>query len=165
VCDPLLAKNARYLAPAKSVTNREYPTPSHSLQRMAVSSCWLPEPAQPRQGDESTLPVPKHRSQSVSSITYRRPTPSHLGQLVIHWAQTFTERSCCFNKRMARLTYCFSKRWANHRSALALFFAHYNFCRVHKTLRHATPAMAHGLANSVWSVKELIQRVCDGTHK
>ncbi len=31
-----------------------------------------------------------------------------------------------FVKRMARLTYCFSKRWDNHRAALGLFFAHYN---------------------------------------
>jgi IS1 family transposase/transposase-like protein len=67
----------------------------------------------------------------------------------------------CFTKRMARLTYCFSKRWTNHRAALALFFAHYNYCRVHKTLRHQTPAMAHGLANEVWSVRKLIENITE----
>jgi IS1 family transposase len=30
-----------------------------------------------------------------------------------------------FCKRMARLTYCFSKRWDNHRAALAVMFCHY----------------------------------------
>jgi IS1 family transposase len=65
----------------------------------------------------------------------------------------------CFTKRMARLTYCFSKRWDNHRAALALFFCHYNFCRKHKTLKGHTPAMAHGIADHVWSVRELIDRV------
>ena len=34
-----------------------------------------------------------------------------------------------FCKRMARLTYAFSKKWNNHRNALALHFAHYNYCR------------------------------------
>jgi transposase InsO family protein len=65
----------------------------------------------------------------------------------------------CFNKRMARLTYCFSKRWTNHRAALALLFAHYNFCRAHRTLKGETPAMAHGLANEVWNVRKLLDVV------
>ncbi|MEK6333932.1 MAG: hypothetical protein AABM67_03225 [Acidobacteriota bacterium] len=59
------------------------------------------------------------------------------------------------NRRFTRLTNAFSKRWANHRSALALYFAYYNFCRMHKTLR-CTPAMAAGIVKSVWSVKDLL---------
>jgi len=68
-----------------------------------------------------------------------------------------------FIKRMARLTYCFSKRWDNHRAALGLFFAHYNFCRPHRSLKGMTPAMAHGLATDVWSVKDLLQRIASHT--
>lgn len=64
-----------------------------------------------------------------------------------------------FVKRMGRLTYCFSKRWDNQKAALALFFAHYNFCRKHRSLKGQTPAMAHGLATEVWSVRELLQKV------
>jgi transposase InsO family protein len=60
---------------------------------------------------------------------------------------------------MARLTYCFSKRWANHRAALALLFAHYNYCRRHKTLKGMTPAMAHGLETRRWTVRELLEKV------
>jgi transposase InsO family protein len=66
----------------------------------------------------------------------------------------------CFSKRMARLTYCFSKKWENHEAALALLFAHYNWCRKHKSLKGQTPAMAHGLdADHPWTVRELLEAV------
>jgi transposase-like protein/IS1 family transposase len=65
-----------------------------------------------------------------------------------------------FTKRMARLTCAFSKRWTNHRAALGLFFAHYNYCRTHRTLKGMTPAMAHALTTEVWTVKDLLQHVC-----
>lgn len=68
-----------------------------------------------------------------------------------------------FNKRMARLTYCFSKKWDNHRAALAVMFCHYNWCRKHRSLKGLTPAMAHGLATEVWSVRKLIESVI-GSH-
>ncbi len=64
-----------------------------------------------------------------------------------------------FIKRMGRLTYCFSKKWANHEAALALYFAHYNFCRKHRSLKGQTPAMATGLAFHVWSVRELLEKI------
>ncbi len=37
---------------------------------------------------------------------------------------------------------------------VAIYFAYYNFCRVHQTLR-VTPAMEAGLADHVWSLEEL----------
>jgi IS1 family transposase len=64
-----------------------------------------------------------------------------------------------FTKRMGRLTYAFSKKWDNHRAALAVFFAHYNFCRKHRSLKGETPAMAHGITNHVWTVRELLENV------
>ena len=64
-----------------------------------------------------------------------------------------------FCKRMGHLTYCISRKWANHRAALGLFFAHYNWCRKHETLKGETPAMAHGIASHFWTVRELIERV------
>ena len=60
-----------------------------------------------------------------------------------------------FTKRMNRLTYAFSKRWDNHRAALAMFFMHYNYCRKHSALKGHTPAMAHGLTTEVWSVRQI----------
>ena len=47
-------------------------------------------------------------------------------------------------RRFTRLTNAFSKKWENHCAAIMLWFAYYNFCRVHKTLR-VTPA--HGSGN------------------
>jgi IS1 family transposase len=64
-----------------------------------------------------------------------------------------------FCKRMTRLTCAFSKRWDNHRAALAIFFCHYNFCRKHKSLKGHTPAMAHGLTTEVWSVQKMVETV------
>ena len=57
-------------------------------------------------------------------------------------------------RRFTRLTNAFSKKVDNHKAALALHFMHYNFARIHKTLR-VTPAMEAGVADHVWSAKEI----------
>lgn len=57
-------------------------------------------------------------------------------------------------RRFTRLTNGFSKKVDNHRHSVALHYMHYNFCRVHQTLR-VTPAMQAGLTDHVWSVEEL----------
>lgn len=67
--------------------------------------------------------------------------------------QNGTLRQWC--KRLTRLTYAFSKKWSNLRSALSLHFAFYNFCRIHGTLR-VTPAMEAGITDRVWDIKDLI---------
>ena len=61
-------------------------------------------------------------------------------------------------RRMTRLTNGFSKKWENHEAALALFFAYYNFCRVHSTIK-STPAEAAGWTDHAWSVKELLENM------
>jgi hypothetical protein len=61
-------------------------------------------------------------------------------------------------RRLTRLTDAHSKKWENHEAALALFFAYYNFCRVHSTIG-CTPAVKSGLATETWSVKRLIEEV------
>lgn len=58
-------------------------------------------------------------------------------------------------RRFTRLTNAFSKKLENHGHAVALYFMHYNFCRIHKTLR-VTPAMEAGLTDHVWSLEELL---------
>src|SRR5437588_9144319 len=59
-------------------------------------------------------------------------------------------------RRMTRLTNAFSKKLENLAAAVSLHFMHYNYCRPHKTLDGATPAMAAGLSDHVWSLAELI---------
>jgi len=57
-------------------------------------------------------------------------------------------------RRFTRLTNAFSKKVDNHKAAQALFFMHYNFARIHKTLR-VTPAMEAGISDHVWSLEEI----------
>lgn len=58
-------------------------------------------------------------------------------------------------RRFTRLTNAYSKNLRNHAAATGLHVAHYNFCRVHETLK-TTPAVAVGVADHVWTVAELI---------
>lgn len=58
-------------------------------------------------------------------------------------------------RRFTRLTNAFSKKLANLKAAVALHFCHYNFCRVHSSLR-VTPAMAAGIASEIWPLRALI---------
>jgi IS1 family transposase len=58
-------------------------------------------------------------------------------------------------RRFTRLTNAFSKKIENHIAAIALHYMHYNYCRIHQTLR-VTPAMAAGLTEHVWSIREIV---------
>ena len=58
-------------------------------------------------------------------------------------------------RRMTRLTNAFSKKWQNLKAAYALWFAYYNFCRVHQALR-VTPAMEAGITDRVWEISEIL---------
>lgn len=72
----------------------------------------------------------------------------------IHVSTSFVERQNLTMRRFTRLTNAFSKKIENHAAAVALHFLHYNFARIHKTLR-ITPAMAAGLSDHVWSYEEI----------
>ena len=58
-------------------------------------------------------------------------------------------------RRFTRLTNGFSKKWENLKAALALYFAYYNFCRIHSSIR-CTPAMEAGVTKHVWELKDLL---------
>jgi len=58
-------------------------------------------------------------------------------------------------RRFTRLTNAFSKKLDNHIAMIALFHMHYNFVRIHQTLR-VTPAMEAGLSSHVWSIQEIV---------
>lgn len=57
-------------------------------------------------------------------------------------------------RRFTRITNAFSKKLENLAHAVALHFMHYNFCRVHQTLR-VTPAMEAGITDHVWGIEEI----------
>ena len=58
-------------------------------------------------------------------------------------------------RRFTRLTNGFSKKLENHIASIALHYMHYNFCRVHQTLR-VTPAMEAGVADHIWTITEML---------
>lgn len=79
------------------------------------------------------------------------PDPQHISTSFVE-RQNLTMRMGM--RRFTRLTNGFSKKVENHGHAVALHFMHYNFCRIHKTLR-VTPAMEAGLTDHVWGLDEL----------
>jgi len=80
------------------------------------------------------------------------PDPKHVSTSYVE-RQNLTLRMQ--SRRFTRLTNAFSKKIDNHRHSVALHYMHYNFCRVHQTLR-TTPAMEAGLTDHVWTLEELI---------
>ena len=57
-------------------------------------------------------------------------------------------------RRFTRLTNAFSKKVENHAYSVALYYMHYDYARIHKTLR-VTPAMEAGVSNHVWDIEEV----------
>lgn len=76
-----------------------------------------------------------------------------------HVSTSYVERSNLSirmqNRRFTRLTNAFSKKFTSHVHALGLYFAFYNFCRIHKTLR-VTPAMAAGITDRLWTLADIV---------
>jgi IS1 family transposase len=61
-------------------------------------------------------------------------------------------------RRFTRLTNAFSKKMENHAHAVSLHYMHYNFARIHKTLR-VSPAMAAGVTDKLWSISDIVNVV------
>ncbi len=80
------------------------------------------------------------------------PDPKHVSTSYVE-RQNLSMRMSI--RRFTRLTNAFSKKVEHHAAAVALWFAYYNFCRVHQTLR-VTPAMEAGISNHVWTIEELV---------
>jgi len=76
-----------------------------------------------------------------------------------HISTSYAERNnlnCrMFLRRLTRLTNGFSKRVENLFAALCLYFAHYNFVRIHGSVR-MTPAMAANVTDHLWTIEEML---------
>ena len=84
-----------------------------------------------------------------------RPNPEHISTSHVE-RQNLTMRMKM--RRFTRLTNAFSKKVENHIWAIALHYMHYNFCRIHQTLR-VTPAMEAGVTDHVWSIEEMLDKI------
>ena len=81
-----------------------------------------------------------------------RPDPRYIST---SYAERNNLNCRTFLRRLTRLTNAFSKRVENLVAALWLYFAHYNFVRIHGSLR-VTPAMAANATDHVWTIEELL---------
>jgi IS1 family transposase len=79
------------------------------------------------------------------------PDPAHVSTSFVERSNLTLRMS---NRRFTRLTTGFSKQAENHGLMIAISMMHYNFARIHQTLR-VTPAMAAGVADHVWSLEEI----------
>jgi hypothetical protein len=59
-------------------------------------------------------------------------------------------------RQFTRLTNTFSKKVENHAHAVRLHLMHYDFVRIHKTLR-VMPAMAAGVTERLWSIEHVVR--------
>jgi IS1 family transposase len=77
-----------------------------------------------------------------------------------HVSTSFVERSNLSirmgNRRMTRLTNAFSKKAENHAHMMAIYFMHYNFVRIHQTLK-ITPAMAASITDKLWEMSDMVK--------
>ncbi len=92
--------------------------------------------------------------ESETEVLLGNPDEAHISTSFVE-RQNLSVRMEC--RRFTRLTNAFSKKLASLKASVALHYAHYNFVRVHRTLR-CTPAMAAGVTDRLWSVEELIER-------
>jgi transposase-like protein/IS1 family transposase len=90
--------------------------------------------------------------ETVTKIQIGDPDPSRICTSIVERNNLSIRTSV---RRLTRLTNGFSKKWENLRAALALYFAYYNFCRIHSSIR-CTPAMESGLTQHVWTLRDLL---------
>jgi IS1 family transposase len=86
-----------------------------------------------------------------------RPDPAHVSTSYVERSNLSIRMS---NRRFTRLTNAFSKKAANHAHAIAIYFMHYNFVRIHQTLR-CTPAMAAGVTTKLWELADVVKLLED----
>jgi IS1 family transposase len=94
-----------------------------------------------------------------AKVTAAIPTPIMGDPDWAHISTSYIERQNLTMRmqmrRFTRLTNAFSKKLSNLKAQVALHFAHYNFVRIHQTLR-VTPMMEAGLTDHVWTIQELL---------
>lgn len=103
--------------------------------------------------EKDTRYSPAECIECIHKTVSGRPDPNHVSTSYVE-RQNLSMRMGI--RRFTRLTNGFSKKIENHAASVALYFMHYNFCRVHRTLR-VTPAMEAGLTDHVWTIGEMLE--------
>jgi IS1 family transposase len=82
-----------------------------------------------------------------------RPDPAHVSTSYAERANLTLRMG---SRRFTRLTNAFSKKVENHAHSVAIHTMHYNFVRIHQTLR-VTPAMAAGVSTTLWELADMVK--------
>ena len=88
-----------------------------------------------------------------------RPDEKHISTSFVE-RQNLTMRT--FTRRFTRRTNGFSKKYKNHKYAVALYVLHYNFCWIHGTLK-VTPPMEAGVADTYWNASDIVALIDEAT--
>jgi IS1 family transposase len=89
---------------------------------------------------------------AIKTMIEGNPDPKHVSTSFVE-RQNLSMRMG--NRRMTRLTNAFSKKAENHKHMMAIYFMHYNFVRIHQTLK-VTPAMAAGITPKLWEMSDMV---------
>lgn len=96
---------------------------------------------------------PSERTGAVKQSISGRPDIAHVSKIYDERANLSMRMGV---RRFTRLKNAFSKKVENHAHALSIYFMHYNFGRIHETLR-VTPAMEAGIAKSPMSFEHMVE--------
>lgn len=83
------------------------------------------------------------------------PDPKHISTSYVERANLSMRMGM---RRFTRLTNAFSKKVENHIHALSIYFFHYNFVRIHQSLR-VTPAMEAKVTDRLWSITDMVDMI------
>ncbi len=89
----------------------------------------------------------------VSTVMQGNPDEKHISTSLVE-SHNLTMRMSMW--RLTRLCTGYSKKLENLKSAVALYFAHYNFMRIHSTIK-MTPAMEAGVADRIWDWNDVLK--------
>jgi IS1 family transposase len=89
------------------------------------------------------------------TVIHGNPDPAHVSTSYVERANLSMRMGM---RRFTRLTNAFSKKLENHMHALSIYFMHYNFVRIHQTLR-CTPAMEARVTDRLWSLENMVRIV------
>jgi len=106
--------------------------------------------AKDREGEQKYSPP--EVVETVTKVMIGNPDPSRICTSIVERSNLSMRTSI---RRLTRLTNAFSKKWTHLKAMLAVYFAFYNFCRIHSSIR-CTPAMESGITNTVWSLRDLL---------
>lgn len=106
---------------------------------------------------EASVPAGRYSPGVCVGATHKRvegrPDPAHVST---SYAERQNLSMRMGTRRFTRLTNAFSKKAENHAHSVAIYFMHYNFVRIHQTLR-CTPAMAAGVSASLWELTDMVK--------